>query len=326
MAPKISIIIPVYNVEAFLSACLDSVLEQTFKEWEAICVDDGSTDRSREILSAYADRDARIKIIAQTNAGVSAARNLGMKHANAEWLCFLDSDDVIAPFCLSKLHETLTLTSFDIFCCGVVYGENCPPWRRAHKPDLKFLPGRDCLHKTVAFEGSYAGLWGKFFRREIAEGLCFPEELGTSEDRIFLCKAFSRAKKVAVVEEVVYFYRQREGSIVHSGLSETRIRDLCRAEEVLFKWAKGAKLPNETRELINKSCAKFIFKSGFKLPRRVDRKNLSKWYSITRPILAELKNRGVFQPKYLPLRNQIKTWLFLHGVRILGDRTREKSK
>ena len=313
MAPKISIVIPVYNVEAFLPACLDSVRTQTFKEWEAICVDDGSTDRSREILSAYAIRDARIKIIAQTNAGVSAARNHGMKHAKAELLCFLDSDDVIAPFCLARLYETLTSTSADIVCGGVSYGEELPAWRMADQPDLKFLSGMDCVQKAAAFDGGYAGLWGKLFRHEIVDGLCFPEELGTSEDRIFLCKAFFRAKKVVDAGETVYFYRQREGSIVHSGLSETRIRDLCRAEEVLFNWAKGVELPNATRERINKSCAKFIFKNGFKLPRRVDRRNLSKWYSITRPILAELKKCGVFQPKYLPFRNQIKTWLFLHG-------------
>ena len=313
MAPKISIIIPVYNVEAFLPECLDSVLAQTFIEWEAICVDDGSTDRSREILSAYAIRDARITVIRQTNAGVSAARNHGMKHAKADLLCFLDSDDVIAPFCLARLYETLTSTSADIVCGGVSYGEELPAWRMVDKPDLKFFSGMHCIHNAVAFDGSYAGLWGKLFRREIVDGLCFPEELETSEDRIFLCKAFFRAKRVVAVEETVYFYRQRKGSIVHSGLSETRIRDLCLAEEVLFNWAKGAKLPNETRKFVNKSCAKFIFKNGFKLPRRADRKNLSRWYSITRPILAELKKRGVFHTKYLPLRSQIKAWIFLHS-------------
>lgn len=313
MALNISIVIPVYNVEKFLSACLDSVLAQTFTEWEAICVDDGSTDRSGEILSAYAKRDSRIKVITQPNAGVSAARNFGMKHANGKLLCFLDSDDIIAPFCLYRLYDTLVSTSADIVCCGVVYGEKEPAWRTTSNQNLKFLSGIDCIKKTVAFDGSYAGLWGKLFRREMVEGLCFPEDLGTSEDRIFLCKAFLRAKKVVGAEETVYFYRQREGSIVHSGLSETRLRDLCRAEEVLFSWSKGVELPNETKEQINKSCSKFIFKYCYKLPKREDRKNLSKWYAISRPILAGLKERCVFQPKYLPLRNRIRLWFFTHG-------------
>ncbi|MFI3241776.1 MAG: glycosyltransferase, partial [Alphaproteobacteria bacterium] len=94
---KISIIIPVYNVEKYLSQCLDSILNQTFNDWEAICVNDGSTDKSAEILTKYANKDSRIKVINQENYGVSSARNAAVKKITGEWTCFLDADDAFAP-------------------------------------------------------------------------------------------------------------------------------------------------------------------------------------------------------------------------------------
>ncbi len=95
--PKISVIIPVYNVEKFVGRCLDSVLGQTFTDWEAVCVNDGSPDRSREILAEYAAKDSRIKIVDKPNGGLSDARNAGMKNASGEYVVFLDSDDFIHP-------------------------------------------------------------------------------------------------------------------------------------------------------------------------------------------------------------------------------------
>ena len=94
---KISIIIPIYKVEKYLQSCLDSVLAQTFKDWEAICVNDGSPDNSGKILTEYAKKDPRIKIITQNNQGPSVARNNGLKQANGKYIFFLDSDDFIHP-------------------------------------------------------------------------------------------------------------------------------------------------------------------------------------------------------------------------------------
>ena len=92
---KLAILIPVYNAEKYLRECLDSVLAQTFPDWEAICVDDGSTDGSGAILDEYAAKDGRFRVIHQKNAGVSAARNAALDVAKGEWVCFVDADDVI---------------------------------------------------------------------------------------------------------------------------------------------------------------------------------------------------------------------------------------
>ena len=114
--PQISVIIPVFNVEKFLPQCLDSVTEQNFADIEIICIDDGSTDKSPEILSRYADRDPRIRIISRTNGGLSAARNAGLKIARGKYIFFIDSDDWIEPNTLEKLFATAESTGADLTC------------------------------------------------------------------------------------------------------------------------------------------------------------------------------------------------------------------
>ena len=127
--PKISIIIPVYKVEEYLPACLDSVLAQTFTDWEAICVNDGSPDNCGTILAEYAQKDSRIKVITQDNQGVSVARNKAMENATGEYICFLDSDDELAPTFFQKMHQAITDTNSDIVWCDFQQGEVKQPWQ-----------------------------------------------------------------------------------------------------------------------------------------------------------------------------------------------------
>jgi len=117
--PKISVIIPVYNVENYLEKCLLSVMWQTFNDIEIICVNDGSTDNSRIILEKYQKRDSRIKIIDKENGGLSSARNAGMKVATGEFYSFIDSDDWIENTMLEKLYNNITSLNTDISICAV---------------------------------------------------------------------------------------------------------------------------------------------------------------------------------------------------------------
>ena len=112
--PKISVILPIYNVEKYLPTCLDSVLSQTFQDWEAICVNDGSPDRCGKILEEYAQKDPRIKIVTQTNQGLSMARNNGLKHASGKYILFLDSDDFIYPQLLEICHQVAEKENADM--------------------------------------------------------------------------------------------------------------------------------------------------------------------------------------------------------------------
>ena len=111
---KISIIIPCYNVEKYLRRCLDSVLSQTFCDWEAICVDDGSPDECGKILDQYAQNDSRFKIIHQENKGASVARNNGLAEAKGDWICFVDSDDIIHPQMLEIVYNKAISNNVDM--------------------------------------------------------------------------------------------------------------------------------------------------------------------------------------------------------------------
>lgn len=114
--PLISIVIPVYNAEKYLRACLDSVLAQTYKNWEAICVNDGSSDNSAKILEEYAAKDARFHIINQQNSGVSTARNTGLRQTTGKYLMYLDSDDIWHPQTLEILQNVMEKSNADMGC------------------------------------------------------------------------------------------------------------------------------------------------------------------------------------------------------------------
>ncbi len=137
--PLVSIVIPVFNVERHLRQCLDSVLRQTLKEWECICIDDGSPDGSGAILDEYGNKDARFKIIHQRNRGVSAARNLGIKLASAPYLTFIDSDDWVEDDALESLLSAMkeSCADGDVFHLhpsgkpsGGFHGNALPPFRK----------------------------------------------------------------------------------------------------------------------------------------------------------------------------------------------------
>ncbi|MDE5796197.1 MAG: glycosyltransferase, partial [Muribaculaceae bacterium] len=130
--PEISIIVPAYRVEAYLPACIDSVLAQTFDNWELLLIDDGSPDACGAICDGYAQRDSRIKAIHQANAGVSAARNTGLEACKGSLLTFLDGDDMIAPLYLQRLFEVMQQTGCDIAGCGeIMFQDPAEIWVRA---------------------------------------------------------------------------------------------------------------------------------------------------------------------------------------------------
>ena len=122
--PKISVIIPVYNVEKYLDICLDTVLAQTFKDFEAVCINDGSTDNSLNILEHYQKFDKRIKIIQTENKGLSHARNKGIKEAKGEYITFVDSDDYISEICLESMNKNLDEQKADFLYSNIIQTDN----------------------------------------------------------------------------------------------------------------------------------------------------------------------------------------------------------
>ena len=225
---RFSIIIPVYNVESYLRDCLDSVLHQTFADWEAICVNDGSTDRSGEILEEYASRDQRFKVIAQPNGGLSSARNTGMTKAQGDYLVFVDSDDWLESNALETVAKALD--GEDLLCfSGRRYFEETKAFNAAdqleekvYETGMEYYNENALLHRDFAFVCVVLRAYKRSFL--IGNGLRFKEGI-YHEDNLFTPIACYYAQGVKVIGDCLYDYRVRSESITTT-YNPKRLKDL----------------------------------------------------------------------------------------------------
>ncbi len=213
---KVSIIVPVYNIEKYLAKCLDSLINQTLEDIEIICVNDGSTDNSAEILNEYAQKDCRIKIINQDNAGLSAARNTGINAANGEYIGYVDSDDWIDLNFYEKLYNAAKDTDADIAVAGIkrVGGEHYK-----EKVFLKFEEPATTENTDEKFrlcdipDKSY--VWNKIYKlSEIKKHNLYFRVGVNYEDIIYAPKIIHTLKRLTTVPDTYYYYLKRRGSIV----------------------------------------------------------------------------------------------------------------
>lgn len=218
-APLISVVVPVYDVEAYLPEALDSVLAQTHRELEVVVVDDGSTDDSGRIADAYAARDPRVRVVHTDNHGLGAARNEGIRHATGALLTFADSDDVVPPDSYRVLLHQLRRTGGDFVTGSVARWEGGqlvePPWmRRLHRPRAAYF-----IEQHPEILGDVFA-WNKLFRRSFWDdaGLAWPEGI-RYEDQPTTTRAYIASRRFGVVPDVVYHWRIR-----HDGTSITQQR------------------------------------------------------------------------------------------------------
>lgn len=223
MAKKLSFIVPVYNVEAYLPQCLDSILSQCTADCETILVDDGTKDASDVICDEYSRRFSDVKVIHKANGGLSSARNAGMELAEGEYVCFIDSDDYIEAGSVQKLLQWIDANDADICFLQAkkVYpdgssepmGESLDPVMIRGQNRMNVL---EFLSSRPKFPGS---AWAKLFRRAFLEEnrLHFPDDRRLSEDLMYCLNAFLTAERFDVLEFPFYCYRQnRAGSITNS--------------------------------------------------------------------------------------------------------------
>lgn len=225
MDVKISIVLPVYNVANYLRKCLDSLVNQTFKDFEVICVNDGSTDMSLSILEGYSLTDSRFKIINQENQGLSGARNTGIQHVRGDYILFVDSDDWIEETALEQLYEHVEGFNSDItmFKFKYYYEDSSEfdegPFTNLEVIDPSFLKGNFCYMDVldIIFKISHAAA-NKLYKTSFLKDLDAQFMYGSYyEDLEFFYKVFLKAKKVSVLPEYLYFYRIRDKSISTSG-------------------------------------------------------------------------------------------------------------
>lgn len=221
METAISVIVPIYRVEKYLPACIDSILNQTFTDFELILVDDGSPDRCPAICDEAAERDARVRVIHQANAGLSAARNAGIEIAHGEWLGFVDSDDYIAPQFYEKLYQTAQRTDADCVMCSVQNvdesGKSIDSALMRVADEVK--TGQEVLQKIGRDDVTpYLTAWNKLYRRKLFNTLRYPAGR-QNEDVFVFAELFCQVQRAACVAEPLYFYRKRIDSIMNSAVT-----------------------------------------------------------------------------------------------------------
>ena len=223
--PKISIIIPVYNTEKYLEQCLSSLLSQTYSNLEIICVNDGSTDNSLNVLEGFRKLDNRIIVVNQKNLGQSSARNQGASIASGDWITFVDSDDWLSVECYEEFYKALQQNDFEIFMFnGASFSQNENDPKDVILSDFftidnwnKFS-GEICSFKDCKnpFEGNLS-IYNKIYSSKFIKryGLKF-EPSAIMEDELYWIEAFLAAKRIYLCDKIFYFYRQQKGSTLHN--------------------------------------------------------------------------------------------------------------
>ncbi len=231
----ISVIVPVYNVEKYLDKCIESIVNQTYKDLEIILVDDGSTDSSPKICDEFADKDERIKVIHKQNGGVSSARNIGLEHAKGDFIGFVDSDDYIDSNMYELLLNDLIVNNSDISVCSAFLVDN----NNETKPDN--IVKTQVLNKEEAVKFlSYKmnnSLWNKLFRKDFFESCRFEEGHTHGEDHLILLHILKNVQKVSFVEDSLYYYVQHSDSTTGAKFNR-RSFDQVYMKDALYDYVK----------------------------------------------------------------------------------------
>ena len=238
--PLISIIVPVYNVKDYLEKCLQSICVQTYKNLEIILIDDGSSDGSGELCNLFAQRDGRIKVIHQTNAGQSAARNRGLAVAQGELLGFVDSDDWIEPDMYEFLYHLLKENGADISICSH-YRDKGKKSVAKYSSGEQFVFTRDEGIRALVVDRRIRNyVWDKLYKRRLFSGITFPLNR-IFEDIAISYRIFYKAEKIVVREFPKYHYVIRDGSAMQSKYDPLKEHNLFLSvyEQVYFVLEKG---------------------------------------------------------------------------------------
>ena len=218
--PLISVIVPVYNVEKYLDACVESIVNQTYKELEIILVDDGSPDRCPEMCDAWAKKDSRIKVIHKENGGGAQARNVGLDIATGEYIAFVDSDDIIHREMYNFLYYFLTEKNCDVVECS--YITKLPFDEIPSNRLISILDTKSALKGNLSEKYCVQLIWNKLYKRETVGETRFT--VGKLiDDEFFTYKVLAKSNKTAVIDSKLYFYRQQEDSVMHKAYSLKRL-------------------------------------------------------------------------------------------------------
>ena len=310
--PEISVIIPVYNSEKYLRSTLQSLQNQTFQDFEAICIDDGSTDDSPQILAHFAATDARFKIHRQANAGGSISRNKGLELATGKYIAFLDNDDILHTQYLEILYQNLIAGDADISCCSYLRFKGDDDYKFAPArltPAIDFVSAQPFIDKFVRKKKIETLMWTKLYRRELFENIRFATDLPAINDMLLNIEILLKSNKAVICNTPLIAYRIIETSQTLKELSYKRIaefKNLCLDINRLI-----TAYPQH-RRILQKIAARYAY--GMHIKESLARYNPaqdSERYNTLRQNLQELKQSGNFDISMLNLRQRLTVWAFL---------------
>lgn len=285
--PLISVIVPIYQVEAYLEECLDSILTQTYRQLEIILIDDGSPDRCGEICDRYASQDSRIQVIHQTNQGLSAARNAGMDMATGEYISFIDSDDYIAPHFYEKLLEGFKEhPEAKVTACQVFKNEDGKITPLICNRRHQFPTIHTSLWCQDAILGkTYVNVWNKLYQAELLKEIRFRkgrivEDVLFMYDFLPIC--ISQQALLLLLPDYLYYYRIRQGSICRCSnpIFPESIR--CRKDIAESNWKEDPDFSRAVNRMANQEI--IFFNGQLELNKEWKRK-----YTATfRPLLKQI--------------------------------------
>lgn len=233
---KISVIIPIYRTEKYLDICLDSILNQTFNDFEIICVNDGSPDNCINILRAYSKFDKRIIPISQKNQGLASARNTGLRYASGEYITFVDSDDYLSPVALDRMYKNISENKSD-YMYSYVYQTYPNKYLYWELPTIrefcKYIkePVFNENDLSADFYTKFLSTaWAKMYRKEFIKDFYFPQGL-IFNDAPFFANCYLNAKRISYDFEALYFYRKNQNSIISS--ASKNFKDIFKINELV---------------------------------------------------------------------------------------------
>ncbi|MBZ5749697.1 glycosyltransferase family 2 protein [Metabacillus rhizolycopersici] len=259
MVPIVSIIVPVYNCENYISTCLESILNQTYSKIEIIIVNDGSIDKSEQIIMEYKEKDNRIIYLYQENSGPSEARNKGILTSTGEYLVFIDSDDTVDKHYIELLLKETISSDADLVCCG--YKDHSKYGIKNHT-DFNFNDSVS-LHSFMEMvcNGTGGVLWSKIFKNEIIVkyNLKMDKNIFMSEDLVFVLQYVSHCKVFAAIKEYLYNYNRLNQGSISSNISINYINNNIMVCKYLEKIFRSVKLDEQkSKQIIIKRIQDFI--------------------------------------------------------------------
>ena len=291
----ISVIVPVYKVEKYLNKCVESIVNQTYKNLEIILVDDGSPDNCPKMCDEWAEKDARIKVVHKPNGGLSDARNAGMAVATGEYIAFVDSDDWINEKYIELLYNAVKDNNTKMSACDVefVYDEdyNCIT---CEVPDIKLYSAEDALAALIQGKEVRAVAWNKLYHKNLLQDECF--KVGKlHEDEFFTYKIIDKCDCVAYVDCRLYYYVQRSNSI----MTTASIKHLDSLEAGLERLGlfekKYHNLYKKDKITFCKACVLFYKNTNGlnKLDKKIYKKRIKQYRRNVKFTLGEIFNQGL---------------------------------